>query len=202
MRGRAEVRALGFSPLGVSALLGVVALLGLAACAAPDGGVTVRDLDGAAVHPLAVTDAAAHVLVFVAPDCPISNSYAPELAAIAAEHREDPLRFFLVYVDPGLTAGGARQHQLEYGLPGTAVLDANQQLVRATGATVTPEAVVVLPGGRLAYRGRIDDSWADVGRRRPEPLHRDLRDALRAVVRGEDVPARVTSAIGCVISAP
>ena len=190
MRRRAETRAL------VAALLGVVA-----GCAAPDHALTVSDLDGHPQRPLSVTDAAAHVLVFLAPDCPIANSYAPELAALIAEHREDPIHFFFVYVDPEITAAQARQHRDEYGLPGTIVLDPDQRLVRATGVTVTPEAVVVLPDERLAYRGRIDDSWADVGRRRPSPQHRDLRDALRSVLRGEEVPTPRTTAVGCVISA-
>src|SRR5262245_19329737 len=143
MRPRAEPR--GLRRIVATSLLAIVA-----ACATSDDALTVSDLDGHPRRPLSVTDAAAHVLVFLAPDCPIANSYAPELASLIAEHREDPIQFFLVYVDPEITAAQARQHRSEYGLPGTIVLDPDQRLVRATGVTVTPEAVVVLPGNRLA----------------------------------------------------
>jgi hypothetical protein len=40
--------------------------------------VTVHDLQGKKVQPLHIGDAKAGVLFFLTPDCPISNSYAPE----------------------------------------------------------------------------------------------------------------------------
>ena len=49
-----------------------------------------------------------------------------------------------------------------------AVRDPEQALVKFAGATVTPEAAVVA-GGRVVYRGRIDDRYVDLGRERPAP---------------------------------
>jgi hypothetical protein len=71
--------------------------------------------------------------------------------------------------------------------------------VKFTGATVTPEAAVYA-GGRIVYRGRIDDRYVDLGRERLEPTVHDLADALAAVVSGKPVPNPVTQPVGCFIA--
>ena len=168
-------------------------------------GVTRRDeappepTEPAERDPLDASGARANVLFFISQDCPIANAYAPEIQTIAREHARDPLRFYLVHVDPDLSPEGAADHAREYGYALPTVLDGGHELVRSTGVTRTPEVAVVLPGGELAYRGRIDDLYGDVGRKRPAPSHRDLRDALRAVLAGEPVPVERTPAVGCTI---
>ena len=51
-------------------------------------------------------------------------------------------------------------------------------------ATVTPQAVVVGPGGIVKYRGRIDNQYAALGKPRRVVTVHDLRDALDAVLAG------------------
>ena len=65
--------------------------------------------------------------------------------------------------------------------------------------TVTPEAVVLAPGGQGLYRGRIDDKYVSLGQPRFHINRHDLRDALDAVVQGRPVPTPNTRAIGCFI---
>jgi hypothetical protein len=80
-----------------------------------------------------------------------------------------------------------------------AVRDPKLALVKFAGATVTPEAVVVV-AGKVVYRGRIDDRYVDLGRERPAPTRRDLFDALTAILDGKPVPLAKTQAVGCFIS--
>ena len=50
-------------------------------------------------------------------------------------------------------------------------------------ATTTPEAAILVPqGGELheVYRGRIDDRYIALGRERPQAMHHDLEEAIRA----------------------
>jgi len=49
------------------------------------------------------------------------------------------------------------------------------------------------------YRGRIDDWYVDFGEARPAPVERDLRDVLGAIVGGDRVRFRSTTAVGCPI---
>ena len=163
----------------------------------PADGLAVEDLDGARHTPLELGDARAQVLFFVTTDCPIANSYAPEIAAIVADHAGEPLRFAVVHVDPDITPAVARRHATDYRLPGPIVLDPEHRLAQRLGIAITPEVAVVLPGTEIAYRGRIDNAWGDLGARKPEPSQRDLRDALAAVLQGRPVPQPRTEAIGC-----
>jgi peroxiredoxin len=159
--------------------------------------VQVSDADGRTVRPLDVRGTPAVVLVFVAQDCPISNSYAPELQRIMAEHRTDGLRFYLVYADA--SAAAVKAHEAAYGYTCPALLDPDHALAARVGATVTPEAAIVGDGGRLLYRGRIDDRYVDFGRKRPAATTHDLRAALAAVAARRPIEIPLTRAVGCPI---
>ena len=139
------------------------------------------------------------VLLFIARDCPVSNSYAPEIGRIIARYTPLKVGFTLVYPDPDTSLAAARQHAKDYGYTCPLLLDSTHKLVRRAGATVTPEAAVFAPGGRLLYRGRIDDLYLGFGKRRNAATRHDLRDALDAVLAGHAVPAPRTEAIGCFI---
>jgi thiol-disulfide isomerase/thioredoxin len=159
----------------------------------------VDDLQGQKVQPLRTGKAKASVLFFLAPDCPISNSYAPEINALVKENAEKPLRFYIVYVDPDLKVEEARKHATAFGYRCPVLLDPKHQLVAATAVTTTPEVAVVTADGTIAYRGRIDDLYPQIGTKRQVPTRRDLREALTAVLAGRPVPTPRTKAIGCTI---
>jgi thiol-disulfide isomerase/thioredoxin len=148
---------------------------------------------------LAVGKDKAHVLYFLTNDCPIANSYAPEISALMKEYADRPVRFYAIHVDPELTADAARAHAREFGLTLPIILDTQHQLVAATGVTHTPEVAVVVADGTVAYRGRIDDLFTGLGKKRQVPSQRDLRDALTAIVAGEKVVISRTDAVGCYI---
>jgi hypothetical protein len=79
------------------------------------------------------------------------------------------------------------------------LLDREHRLVAATGVTITPEVAVVTADGRVAYRGRIDDSYPQIGVKRRSPTQRDLRAALSALLAGRQAPTPRTKAVGCEI---
>jgi len=141
----------------------------------------------------------ATVLLFVTNDCPITNSYAPEIKRICDEYSARKIAFYLVYADPELKASDVRQHVKEYRLPCAALLDPAHRLVHFTQAAVTPEAVILAPDGRRLYRGRIDDRYIDFGRARFAATTHDLREALDAVLQGRPVPHPIVKAVGCSI---
>lgn len=156
------------------------------------------DLDGAVVRPFASgAGVAATLLVFVREDCPIANRCAPALQRLHEDFAPRGVRVLLVYADPAATPAGVAAHRAEYALTLPAVLDPRHALVRATGATVTPEAALVLPDGTLAYRGRVDDRWTSFQDARPLPTREDLREALEDVLAGRPVRAPRAAAVGC-----
>ena len=137
------------------------------------------------------------VLVFTTTDCPISNRYAPEIQRLAKKF--GGARFVMVYPVASDTAELIDAHREKFGYTIDFVRDETHELVKKTGVTVTPE-VAVMKEGRLMYRGRIDDRYADFGKDRPQPTVRDLERSLDAIINGRPVPVAATRAIGCILS--
>ena len=139
---------------------------------APAGGAV--DLSGRTVDAMAPSSAKATVLLFVDVECPISNRYAPEVRRIYERYVSRGVRFFSVYAKPDESVPRINQHVAEFDYPMTALRDPKHHLVDKSGATATPEAVVLDPQGSVVYRGRIDDRFIAYGKTRNAPQRRDL----------------------------
>jgi hypothetical protein len=160
--------------------------------------VEITDLQGQPVK-LPLPDKQATVLIFLATSCPIANAYAPEISRIYAEFAPQNIGFFLVYSARDLSDSACQAHVRDYRLPATVIRDPKQRLATATGVKVTPEVAVMNPDGRLCYRGRIDNLFAEIGVRRHAPTTRELRETLEAIVAKRIPPMRQSKAIGCLI---
>src|SRR4051812_44865164 len=73
------------------------------------------DVNGVVQHPLRSDSHGPTLLLFIAPDCPISNAYAPEIARIASEYQPRNVSILAVHADPGVSAEVARKHASDYG---------------------------------------------------------------------------------------
>lgn len=184
----------------VASILAMIAAC--AGCRSTDvdlaGSLSLSDAHGRMHQPLGPNGQQATVIVFIAKDCPIANGYAPEINRIVGAY--SGAAFFLVYADPKTQPDDVRAHASQFGFECPVLLDPEQALVRRVGASVTPEAAVFDGRGELAYRGRIDDSYTDYGKKRAMPSQRDLRQAIEAVLGGEPVREARTKAIGCPIA--
>lgn len=176
-----------------------VAAAAFAACGGPT--IALQDLDGKRHSPTELARGQVHVLVFTSHECPIANAYAPTLRTLAAAWQAQPVRLFLVHVDPDLAVATATRHARNYELPGTILLDPRHQLAAALGVTRTPEAVV-LNGAGLVYRGRIDDQWRELGARQSEASVHDLRVAVATALEGRVVSPPYPQAVGCLLPDP
>jgi len=68
-------------------------------------------------------------------------------------------------------------------------------VARAFGAVCTPDIFVYDGARRLAYRGRIDDSWKDESK----VTKRELAAALDALLAGQKPPTPQRPSMGCSI---
>ena len=163
-------------------------------------GASIRDVNGQAVNPLEPAGRAS-ILFFITNDCPIANSYAPEIQRICGEYAGKGMACALVYSDLSLDVAAIRKHHSEFGYPDTipAIRDTGHKLADATGATITPEAIVVSQGGKVLYRGRIDNLYAALGKPRRQATEHDLRQALDEVLAQKPVTHPQTPAVGCYI---
>ena len=135
-------------------------------------------------------------------DCPICNSYAPEIERIRADFHDKGFAFYVVQTDAALTLDAAKKHATDFKIACPVLLDGTNELSRKCGATMTPEVAIVDAAQRVLYLGRIDDLYADFGKRRTEASVHDLRAALNAVLSGKPVPRAAGATVGCFISFP
>ncbi len=182
-----------------SALMAALLVRGGTAFSQAGGGFRLQDTSGTVHTAKEWQTARAVVLVFVITDCPITNSYVPELNRLQRDYAGRGVRFYAVQADTSVDAAQLRRYAIEYGYTFPLLLDPQLTLARRTGATVTPEAAALSPAGELLYLGRIDDRYPEIGKQRLQPTKSDLREALDAILAGKPVPQPRTQAIGCAI---
>jgi hypothetical protein len=180
-----------------------LAVAGTPRAAAPG----IRAVDGGQLRPFEPAGAA-NVIFFLTTDCPISNSYAPEIQRVCRDYAATGVSCSLMYEDvdtgeAGLLERNVRTHLRDYRYEGlAAAVDRARVIARHANASVTPEAVVVDRAGTIRYRGRIDNFYAGLGKPRQQITERDLRDALDAVLAGREVSKAETKALGSHIVDP
>jgi hypothetical protein len=174
----------------------------LTASAAASGGFSfrLRDTQGAWHTPTEWAGAKAVVLYFTTTDCPIANSYVPEMNRIHEAYAPRGVEFLAVQTDLTIPEADVVKYTREFQYAYPLLLDPGQILVRHAGATVTPQVAILAPSGNVLYLGRIDDRVADFGKQRLKAAVYDLRDALDAILAGKPAPRAAGKSIGCAIT--
>jgi hypothetical protein len=157
------------------------------------------NLAGKSTDPFAGTEAKLLAFIFVGADCPISNSYAPEVQRLHAAFAQRGVTFFLVYPDGGISAAAIREHLKSYDYPCDALRDQQHAFTKRAHVEVTPEAALFRPDGTLLYHGRIDNRYAALGSKRPKATERDFVNALDDALAGNPVRPAGGPPVGCFI---
>jgi peroxiredoxin len=140
------------------------------------------------------------VVMFICNHCPyvkavedriirLARDYGPrgaQLVGICANDAAD-------YPDDAFDQLAARWRERGYGFP--YLHDEPQDTARAFGAVCTPDVFVYDRDRKLAYRGRIDDSWKDEAK----VTRRELAAALDALLAGGRPSLEQRPSMGCSI---
>ncbi len=141
------------------------------------------------------------VLVFLAFECPVSNSYSQPLAELARDYAK---RGVTVWgLTPNQEDGPAEvaKHAKEFNLPFPVFRDDKYRAAQALQADITPEAFVLDSSYVLRYRGRIDDSYTERLQKKHDKVgSHDLSLAVAELVAGRPTGVTATKAIGCPIT--
>src|SRR4051812_23488421 len=90
---------------------------------AGEGGARMLDLEGHTSNPFASPDAKLLAFIFVRTDCPISNSYAPEIRRLHDRFASSGVSFWLVYPSADESPEAIRRHLREFDYPCGALRD-------------------------------------------------------------------------------
>ena len=95
----------------------------------------MRDIDGRTLAPFAPAGKA-NVILFVQTDCPVSNSYAPEIQRVCKAYAAKGISCSLAYEDVRVDAAGVRKHLSDYAYSGVpATIDGSRALADRAKAT-------------------------------------------------------------------
>lgn len=142
------------------------------------------------------------VYIFLHDDCVISQFYTPELARLYETYRSKKVGFIGYFPNFSSKPEKIKAFGEIYHIAFPLKQDYYKDWTRKFEIKVTPEvAVWDHRSGRLIYRGRIDDSYVRVGKRRLHPQNHDLEDSIKGWLLNENPEHMVqTQAIGCFIN--
>jgi thiol-disulfide isomerase/thioredoxin len=140
------------------------------------------------------------VVMFICNHCPYVKAVEDRLIRLGRDYGPRGVQLVgicsndaVTYPDDAFDKLAARWREKEYGFP--YLHDEAQDVARTFGAVCTPDIFVYDRDRRLAYRGRIDDSWKDESK----VTRRELAAALDALVAGNRPAAEQRPSMGCSI---
>lgn len=144
-------------------------------------------------------DAKLLVLVQSCNHCPYVLAWEDRLIAMARDFAQQSVRVVAVnsndvsrYPEDSFEQMKARAEKR--GFPFDYLFDEDQSLAHSLGAEHTPEVFLFDEERRLRYHGAIDDS-----RDENAVTTSYLRDAIEALLTGDEPPVTETAAVGCTV---
>src|SRR5262249_20738965 len=141
------------------------------------------------------------VIVFTMTECPLVQRYWPRLKELAAEYKEQGVRFLALNESPDDSIKDVAYQSLAYGVDFPVGKDFDGRCAHALGATRTPEVVVLDTERTIRYRGRVNNQFR-LGGAKPTSDREDLKEAIDDVLADRKVRVKETLAEGCAITFP
>jgi peroxiredoxin len=138
------------------------------------------------------------VVVFTCNHCPYALAWHDRIADAARDYADRGVAFVAVNPNdaeryPADSFDAMRERvEADGGWPLPYLRDESQEVAHAYGAKTTPDVFVLDGQGRLRYRGAPDPDYQD-----PSLNAAWLREALDALLAGEDPARPETDPVGC-----
>lgn len=134
-------------------------------------------------------------------DCRICQFYSDELRSIYADFSSDRIGFIGLFPNRYSSPSSIAAFKTKYEIPFTLKREYYQTKTKKFGVKITPEVVVYDEKfQKILYKGRIDDSYIRVGKRKRYVSNHDLRDVLTFIQEQKAIKYAETIAIGCFIT--
>lgn len=141
------------------------------------------------------------VYIFLQESCLISQYYTLSLRQLNEEFSNEHLQFVGLFPNYSSKPEKIKDFKEKYKILFPLKTDYEKIKASQFGATITPEVVVFNETqNEILYKGRIDDAYARVGKRKQVTSTSELKDALTAISNNFPVEVKQTTAIGCFIN--
>lgn len=150
-------------------------------------------------------DAKGFIVVFTCNHCPYAKAYEDRIIALDKKYKN--LGYPVIAINPNNPAVQSedsfdlmQKRAKEKGFTFPYLFDEGQKTYPQYGATKTPHVYVLQKtkaGNQVKYIGAIDDNYSDESAVKTKYVE----NAVNALLKNEDVPVKMTKAIGCSIKA-
>jgi peroxiredoxin len=144
--------------------------------------------------------AKAVAIVFTCNHCPYARAWEDRINAIARDYATQGVHLFAINSnDPSVSPGDSwenmikRAREKQFAFP--YLYDESQDVARIYGAQRTPEFFIFDATGKLRYHGAPDDNYED----EHAVTHHYVREALDALLAGQQASTSETPPVGCTI---
>lgn len=140
------------------------------------------------------------VVVFMCNHCPYVKAIEDRLIVLAQDLKELGVNMVGICSNdaesyPDDSFENLQKRAKEKNYPFTYLYDETQEVARQFGAICTPDYFVYDKKTKLAYRGRLDDSWKEPGL----VQKRELYDAVIELAQDKSITHPQTPSMGCSI---
>ncbi len=144
------------------------------------------------------TDNRLKLIVFVAPECPISEAILLNLKQLSEQYGDEQLHVQLVVPGALYTRTEVDSFVRINNIKFEVIIDSSADLVNKYNATITPEVFLIL-NDKVIYEGAVDDRALDNNIIKQSSSENYLSDAIQNTLAGREVLIKKTKAVGCYI---
>jgi peroxiredoxin len=160
----------------------------------------MKNVDGREVSIAEVAGKNGTLVIFSCNHCPFVKAWETRIAALGNAYSKKGIGVICINSNdpkqkPEDSFEQMQQRAKQRGFQFPYTVDAGSEVARAFGATRTPEVFLFDKHGRLVYHGAIDDNHKSA----EQVKQHYLRDALEALLAGNEIAVKQTRALGCTI---
>ena len=141
------------------------------------------------------------VYIFLLEKCQICSASVPEIKKLYQQFQDQGVVFKGVFPNTMISNevsmdSFVRVHEIPFPM----LLDKDQELTRKLEATITPEVILMdRTNGEILYRGKVDNMYERVGKKRQVVTQFYLEEALESALNQEKIAINYTEPVGCFI---
>jgi thioredoxin-related protein len=168
--------------------------------ALPKAEIKMKDVSGSLVSLGEAKATNGLLVVYYSNTCPFVAKNLGRLTAISEALTDKNIGVILLNSNEANRNSGEgyadmQAYAKQHGLKWYYVLDSNNELADAFGATRTPECFLFDASGKLVYHGALDDSPADM----QKVTREHLKKAMEEMLSGKEVTVKESRSVGCSI---
>ncbi|MEK7672835.1 MAG: thioredoxin family protein [Patescibacteria group bacterium] len=161
---------------------------------------SLKGIDGRVYSLNDFADAQSIVVVFMCNHCPYVQAVWSRLVALQEKYKNDGVQFVGINanINPKYEEDSfenMKKYFEMYKMNFPYLADEGQNVAREYQAQCTPDIYVFDAGRKLAYHGRLDDSWKDESK----VTKKELDQAIGLILAGKKIEEKQNPSMGCSI---